>query len=111
MSFTDYHRQQRNRWFKDEDGAKATTKREDEKISVVIDWSQSFASGESIEDVVYADSGVTRSSTSNNGSVTTTIVTGLGEFEITVTTDAGHTFQQVRRFYGPTGLPRKMYDP
>lgn len=102
-SATVYMPLERSRYFRDEDGALATTKREDEQLQLVIDWSDQLASGETISSVAYVDSGVTRSSTSNSTTTTTTTVTGIGETEVSVTTSAGRVLQQVARYYSPEG--------
>jgi hypothetical protein len=98
----DYSPRERQRWFTDEDGARATSKRLDETIEVTIDWSD-IIDGDIVASVAYSDSGVTRSLTSNTTSRTTTSVTGLGEFEVTVTLSSGRIAQQVRRFYDSAG--------
>ena len=96
---THYQPLQRERFFQDNDGEIATTKRLDEKITITIDWSDQLASSETISSAAYVDSGITRSGTSNTTTTTVTTVTGVGEFEITVTTSAGNILQRVYRFY------------
>jgi hypothetical protein len=88
----------RTRYFRDAYGNLTTSKREDEIVQVVLNWDPWLAAGESISSVAYDDSGVTRSATTNTGSVTTTSVTGSGSFEVTVTLSTGRKLQQVVRF-------------
>jgi hypothetical protein len=99
---------ERNRYFIDHDGAMATTKREDEKLYLPINWTDPLE-GATISSVAYVDSGVTRSSTTNGTADTYTYVTGLGETEITVTASDGKILQKVVRFYGEQGAGRRDY--
>lgn len=87
------------RWFRDYDGAIATTKRNDELVKVTLDWTDLLASGETVSSAAYTDSGVTRSSTSVSTPQTITSVTGLGEFKIVMTSSASRTPEVVIRFY------------
>jgi hypothetical protein len=96
-------------WFRDQDGAFATTKRSDETVQVTLDWTDRLASGETLSTATYQDSGVTRSGVSVSSPNTIATVLGLGEFEVTVTTSASRVLQQVVRFYdsrGGAGGPR-----
>lgn len=95
---------ERTRYFRDRDGVLATSKRYDEIVQLVLDWTDQLASGETVSSVAYEDSGVTRSSTSNTTTTSTTSVTGTGETEITVTTSAARKLQAVVRFYGAEGV-------
>jgi hypothetical protein len=108
-SFADNEPLERQRWFTDDDGVRATTKRDDEKVAVPLDWSDALASGETISSVAYVTSGVTLASSSNTDTTTTTTVTGTGEFEVTVTTSASRILQRVRRFYSPSGQAGSDY--
>lgn len=85
-------------WFRDHDGAVATTKRYDEIREAEIDWSDRIG-GDIISSVTYVDSGVTRTLTSNTTKRTTTSCAGLGEFEVTATLSSGRKEQEVVRFY------------
>jgi hypothetical protein len=105
---TFYEPLERNRWFVDEDGARATSKRYDEKIPAILDWTDQLEGDTIAGTPTYEDRGVTRSSTSNTTTTTTTHVTGLGEFKVTVTTAAGLILQRIVRFYDASGgrMPR-----
>ena len=94
---------ERSRYFRDTDGALATTKRQDEIVQLVINWTDYLASGETVSSVAYVDSGVTRSSSSATTTTSTTSVTGVGETEVTATLSTGRVLQQVVRFYGTDG--------
>ena len=89
---------ERTRYFRDADGNLATSKREDELLTVVLNWADQLASGETISSAAYEDFGVTRSSTSNTTTTTTTSVTKSGYFEVTVTLSTGRKLQQLVRF-------------
>lgn len=94
---------ERRPYFIDTDGNLTYTKREDEVVTRAINWGPQLYSGESISSVAYEDHGVTRSSTSNTGNVTTTSVTGTGYFEVTVTLSSGRKLQRVVRFVSTEG--------
>lgn len=109
MDATTYLPLTRNRWFQDQDGAMATTAREDEHVACVINWSNLLLSGETISSVVYDDSGVTRIGTALATPVTTDYITGIGETEITVTTSLSRKLQKVVRIYEHSGQPVTDY--
>jgi hypothetical protein len=94
---------ERSRWFEDQDGAMATTMREDEIVPVIINWSNQLLSGETVASVAYSDSGVTRTGTALATPQTTDYVTGIGETEITITTSLARKLQKVVRTYSETG--------
>lgn len=94
---------ERSRYFTNEDGDLSTSKRSDEIVQLVLDWSDQLASGETISSVAYEDSGITRSSTSNTTTTTTTNVTGTGYTEVTVTLSTGRKLQLVVRYYDSEG--------
>lgn len=88
-----------NRWFRDTDGAIATTKHRDELLQVTLNWTDRLASGETVSSAAYEDSGVTRSGVSVSTPSTICSVTGLGEFEVEVTTSASRKMVERVRFY------------
>lgn len=94
---------ERNRWFRDGDGALATAKREDEIIECIINWGNLLLSGETCSSVAYVDSGLTRTGTALAGSETTDYLAGTGETEITVTTSLSRKLQKVVRCYDEDG--------
>lgn len=103
---------ERNRWFQDAEGCWATSKREDEIIQMVIDWSEELAeigSSETIASVAYDDSGVTRTGTANTTTTTTDKITGTGQTEVTVTTSGGYKLQRLVRFYSQEGAAASDY--
>lgn len=93
----------RNAYFRDIDGIMATSKRIEEVVSLVLDWSDLLASGETISSVAYEDLGVTRSSTSNTTTTTTTKVTGTGSTIVKATLSTGRVLHREVRFYGVDG--------
>lgn len=99
---------ERSRYFRDHDGLLSISKRSDEIVSLPIDWTDQL-SGETISSVAYVDSGVTRSSTSNTTTTSTTLVTGVGETEITTVTSGGRKLQMVVRFYDAEGVGVRDY--
>lgn len=99
---------ERARYARDAQDVLFTTKRPDEVIPLIIDWSSRMAVGDTITGTPsYSDRGVTRSSTSNTTTTTTTLVTGTGETEVTIVTTAGQTHQELVRFYAPSGALRE----
>jgi hypothetical protein len=98
----DYAPLERNRWFTDHDGARATSKTNDEIVEVVYDLGDQIG-GDLISSVAYEDSGVTRTNTSNTTKRITTNVAGLGEFTATVTLSSGRKVERTWRFYGSDG--------
>lgn len=85
-------------YFIDHDGELATSKRDDEKLQLVIDWSDQL-NGDTINSVSYDERGVAASGMSNTTTTSTVTVSDVGELEITVTTAAGSILQRVVRFY------------
>jgi hypothetical protein len=96
-------------WFDDGDGVLATTKREDEVTPWSHDWTNDLASGETVASAAYADSGVTRTNEALASNVTSADVTGIGEFEVTVTTSTSRKFQRVFRYYSSEGISASDY--
>ena len=99
--------------FRDDEDVLSYSKREDDVMSLVLDWTEDLAligSTETIASVAYEDSGVTRSGTSNTTTTTTDKVTGLGETEITVTTNNSHKIQRLVRFYSSDGHRDSDYE-
>ncbi len=94
---------ERSRYFRDEDGALATTKRQDEVLKLTLDWTDDLASAETVSSAAYVDSGVTTSSKSVATPQTLVTVSGVGEFEITVTLSTGRKLQRVVRYYPTDG--------
>lgn len=90
---------ERSRYFRDRDGETATTKTEDESLLLGVDWTDMLATSETVSSVAYVDSGVTTSGASLVSPVSTVVVTGLGETEITATLSTGRKLQQTFRFY------------
>lgn len=99
---------ERRRHFQDGDGNMAFSKRDDEITQVVLNWDSQIG-GDAISSVAYEDHGVTRSSTTNTGSTTTTSVTGSGYFEITVTLTSGRKLQRIVRFISTDGGEKSDY--
>lgn len=93
---------ERVRFWRDGDSVLSITKRENEVVPLIIDWSDRIGSA-TISSVAYDDSGVTRSSTANTTTTSTTYVTGIGETEITVTLSTGEKIQKLVRFYEQEG--------
>ncbi len=102
-SSTVYLPLERSRYFRDADDVLSTSKREDEIIQLVLNWSDQLASSETISSVAYSSSGVTTSGTSNTTTTTTASITGTGETEITVMTSTSRKLQMVVRFYDAEG--------
>jgi hypothetical protein len=100
---------ERTRYFRDADGNLSYSKREDEIVQVVLDWSDQLASGETISSVAYEDHGVTRSGTSNTTTTSTTSVEKTGWFEVTATLSTSRKLQRVVVFYGEMGARASDY--
>lgn len=106
---TYYGPRNRFRYFRDDEGVLSATKREDEIIQLVLDWSRDLATGETIASVAYDSSGVTLSGTSSTATTSTCTVTGVGETEITATLSTGRKLQRVVRWYAENGAPAEDY--
>jgi predicted RNA-binding protein (virulence factor B family) len=100
---------ERTRYFADDEGVLSTTKREDEILQLVIDWTDQLSSGETVSSVAYVDSGVTTSSASATTTTSTVTVTGIGETEITATLSNSRKLQRVVRFYAADGSRARDY--
>jgi hypothetical protein len=100
---------ERSRYFVDRDGYLSTSKREDEKTTLVLDWTDQLASGESVSSVAYVDSGVTSSGAALTSPNSTIVVTGVGEVEVTATLSTGRILQRVVRFYDSAGARAMDY--
>lgn len=94
---------ERTRWFSDRDGALATSKRSDEILLLSLDWTDQLDSGETVSSVAYVDDGVTTSGATLASPVSTVLVTGIGEVEVTATLSTGRKLQRVTRFHGTDG--------
>ena len=111
-SATVFGKLERSRYFDDGD-AMASSVREDEIVSIVIDWSNELArlpSGQTISSVAYEDSGITTSSPTNTTTTTTCKATGVGETEITVTTSGGYKLEKLVRHYPQSGAIAGDYE-
>lgn len=97
---------ERSRYFQD-DGALATSKREDEILTLSLDWTDQLATGESVSSVAYEANGVTTSGAALTSPVSTITVTGTGWVEVTATLSTGRKLQKIVRFHeadGPKAL-------
>jgi len=99
---------ERSRYFVDRDGVLSTSKREDEIMQLILDWTDQLGS-DTISSVAYVDSGVTTSSKSTTTTKSTCNVTGVGETEITATLASGRSLQRVVRFYDAEGHKQADY--
>jgi hypothetical protein len=93
---------ERVRYWRDRDNVLSISKREDEVVPLVINWSDRLE-GSTISSVAYVDNGVTRSNTSNTTTTSTTHVTGIGDTEVTATFASGDKRQMVVRFVAEGG--------
>ena len=98
-SSTFYEPLQRQRAFKDRDGATAYVKAEDDELRIVWDLTDYLAGGETVSSAAYDSSGVTTSSTSVATPQVIFTVTGLGETTITATLSTSRTVERTFRFY------------
>lgn len=98
-------------WFVDHDGVLATTKHKDSVITYQTDWSGRMADGETIASATYTVDGVTLDASSETTTVTSyTISQSGGSITIAVTTSAGRTLVEPRRFYSaPEGETTSDY--
>ena len=94
---------ERSRYFTDRDGILSTSKREDDVIQLVLDWTDELGS-DTISSVAYADSGVTTSAKSNTTTTTTCNVTKTGYTKITATLTNSRKLQKIVRFYQADGV-------
>ena len=108
-SSTVYAQLERSRYFQDQDGVLATSKREDESLELVLDWTDRLSS-DTISSVAYADSGVTTSSKSNTTTTSTVTITGIGYTTITATLASGRILEWIVRFYDKEGPRSSDYD-
>lgn len=100
---------ERSPWFRYRDGW-ARTKKRDEAVGLLVDWTRRLDSGE-ISAATWAASGPTLSSTSNTTTQTSARVSGLGEVKITVTTthNPARTLIEKRYFLGDDEDQREDY--
>lgn len=87
--------------FEDARGNISYSKRKDEIIKVTIDWTNELdtANSETVSSAAYTDSGVTRSSVSVSSPNTICSVTGIGYFDVTVTTSTSRKLKKRICFY------------
>lgn len=107
--FSAVHPLRRRHNFTDDGGVESYTAREDEIRGWSHDWTDELASGETVSSAAYVDSGVTRSSVTLATPITSCNVTGLGEFEVTVTLSTGRSLQKIVRFYADDGHRSEDY--
>lgn len=95
---------QRNRWWRDEDGAWATSVYDEtEDIRVVWDLTDYLASAETVSSAAYEDNGITTSSKSVSTPQVIFTATGIGETKITATLSTGREAVRTFRVYQETG--------
>lgn len=104
-AITIYEPTERVRYFRDRDGAWATTKTNDEIVQVSLDWTDGLATGETVSSVAYTASGPTTSGAALVSPVSTVTVTGTGDLEIAATLSTGRKLERTVRFYEPAGAP------
>jgi hypothetical protein len=92
--------QQRNRWWRDRDGAWATTT-PDIAMPVHVPWTviDVLESGVTVSSVAYEDRGAVSSSKSLATPVITFTLTGYGDCKVTATLSAGGPIVQLFRIY------------
>jgi hypothetical protein len=102
---------QRGRWFRDHDGAYATSVADDtDDIKVVLDLTDYLASSETVSSAAYVDSGAVSSSKSVSTPQVLFTLTGYGDCEVTVTLSTGRTVTYRFRLYDSRGsLTAKDY--
>lgn len=98
---------QRNRWWRDEDGAWATTVHDSDE-DVLVNWSliDYLASAETVSSAAYDDSGVTTSGKSVSSPVVIFTITGIGETKVTATLSTGREHVGRFRIYQESGILR-----
>lgn len=91
---------QRTRWFRDQDGNLATSKRYDEILGLSLDFTDQLATSETVSSVATSVSGVTLTSATLATPVWTANATGVGTVEVTATLSTGRKLQLVVALYG-----------
>lgn len=99
---------ERQRYWQDQDGALATSKRKDDAVQIVWDFTDKLGSA-TISSVAYADSGLTTSGKSNTTTAVTFTYTGIGETELTLTLSSSLKIIAVLRAYDVEGVRQRDY--
>lgn len=77
-------------------------KHTDDRIAWSWDWSNECGS-DALASAAYVDSGVVRAGAALVGNATSCDVSGVGSFELAVTTAAGRIYKKTFRFVEPDG--------
>lgn len=103
--------QQRNRWWRDQDGAWATTT-PDEREPVLVKWSliDALDTGVTVSSAAYEDSGSATSGKSVATPVVNFTMTGYGETKVTLTLSAGGPLVMRFRVYPTKNSPAFLRD-
>jgi len=99
---------ERQRYWQDQDGALSTSKRKDDAIQLVWNFTDKLG-GATISSVAYADSGLTTSAKSNTTTAVTFTYTGIGETKLTITLSSSLKLIATLRAYDTEGVRQKDY--
>lgn len=99
-------------FFRDIDGVLAFVKHRDDLVKITLDWTDDLDGSETISSAVYTSHGPTLSGSSTSTPNTSINVTGIGEFDIKVTTSNSRVLVETFRAYERnSGLRVNDYRP